>query len=283
MIELPLYPGARPCVRSGFCCKQAPCGFGKWNDAKTQCAHLEHGTDGRYVCAIVDDIMKDPTWVVSPAFGAGCCSPMNLDRRQIIANMRKPMPTIHFSTFARKRHVASSQYSHFDISEQEVLERVMNSHDRWIQGYRSGVILVPIDPQGFWSSTAVLNERDTIHGDYRPRKEGEEPRKSTWIYGDKVPALAVDVVLYSHDVLQEGDEAESLADYEIISINAHPTNENNVPMRPGTLMANHFTLSGGTATNMSPEAFVASLKRSVMYWKDKIEVRPHPLRDFDKA
>lgn len=77
-----------PCVRSGYCCKKAPCGFGDWNAEKTQCKHLETGTDGRYQCGIAAEIVKDPTWVFSPAFGAGCCSPMNSDRQGIIRGQR---------------------------------------------------------------------------------------------------------------------------------------------------------------------------------------------------
>lgn len=79
---LPLYPGAKPCLRSGFCCKQAPCGFGQWNADKTACTHLVGDGPGAYACVIADKIMEDPTWKFSPAFGAGCCSPMNLDRRE---------------------------------------------------------------------------------------------------------------------------------------------------------------------------------------------------------
>ena len=31
---------ARPCVRSGYCCKQAPCPFGEWDRDKNQCKYL---------------------------------------------------------------------------------------------------------------------------------------------------------------------------------------------------------------------------------------------------
>lgn len=70
-----------PCVRSGFCCKQAPCPFGKWNQAETQCAHLVGDRIGRYACGIHDEILGQPGADDCPAFGAGCCSPLNTDRR----------------------------------------------------------------------------------------------------------------------------------------------------------------------------------------------------------
>lgn len=62
------------CVHSGYCCRQAPCPFGKWNEHKHQCEFL---TDDN-MCAKYDEIKDLPGADISPAFGAGCCSPLNL-------------------------------------------------------------------------------------------------------------------------------------------------------------------------------------------------------------
>jgi len=78
----------------------------------------------------------------------------------------------------------------------------------------------------------------------------------------------VDVVLYRKDVLAENKENTTDAEWEIVSINASPE-EGELPIMPDTLIANHFQLSGGTATNMSDSEFVEALKKSVLYWKDK--------------
>jgi len=69
-----------PCLRSGFCCKQAPCPFGKWNEAKTQCEYLVGDEPGGYECGIYDEIVQQPGAELVPAFGAGCCSNLNSDR-----------------------------------------------------------------------------------------------------------------------------------------------------------------------------------------------------------
>ena len=53
-----------------------------------------------------------------------------------------------------------------------------------------------------------------------------------------------------------------------MSINAR-TCEDEEPITVGTLMANHFHIDGGTATGMTPEEFVAALRKSYLYWKDK--------------
>lgn len=75
----------RACVRSGFCCKKTPCGFGGWNNARTQCAYLGVDDKGLHLCEKFDEISLDPTSSVSPAFGAGCCMPLgNTDRERII-------------------------------------------------------------------------------------------------------------------------------------------------------------------------------------------------------
>jgi hypothetical protein len=69
------------CVRSGYCCKQAPCPFGKWDNEKHQCVHLEGEGIGLYSCGIYEEILGQPGADLCPAFGAGCCSPFNSDRR----------------------------------------------------------------------------------------------------------------------------------------------------------------------------------------------------------
>lgn len=82
--SLPLYPGAKPCVRSGYCCKKAPCAFGTWDENLKQCKHLQKDVEGQYECAIYEEITGKEFWELNPAFGAGCCSPLNSDRQRII-------------------------------------------------------------------------------------------------------------------------------------------------------------------------------------------------------
>jgi len=80
---LPLYPGSSPCLRSGYCCKTAACPFGTWDEVRHQCAHLGGGRPGQYACLIAAEIMGKPGWEMSPAFGAGCCSPGNSDHQKL--------------------------------------------------------------------------------------------------------------------------------------------------------------------------------------------------------
>lgn len=75
---------ARPCVRSGYCCKQGVCQFGEWDSAKNQCRHLLGDKPGEHACGIAEFIVECDGWDWSPAFGAGCCSPFNGDRLQLL-------------------------------------------------------------------------------------------------------------------------------------------------------------------------------------------------------
>ena len=83
---------AGACVGSGFCCKQAPCPFGQWDAEKHQCSYLvlSHHIDTHavYRCGKYEEILKQPFSDVSPAFGAGCCSPLFNEER---SNIRQAM------------------------------------------------------------------------------------------------------------------------------------------------------------------------------------------------
>jgi hypothetical protein len=79
---LPLYPGAKPCQRTGFCCEQGPCAFGTWDASAKRCIHLSYDGEAA-ICARFEEIVALPeaVWWMNPAFGAGCCSPMNSRRK----------------------------------------------------------------------------------------------------------------------------------------------------------------------------------------------------------
>lgn len=82
-----------PCVRSGFCCRQAVCPFGMWDGEREQCIHLQGDHEvapGVWMmrCDRYEEIVASGKGEFSPAFGAGCCSPMfNQDREAIIRAM----------------------------------------------------------------------------------------------------------------------------------------------------------------------------------------------------
>ena len=184
------------------------------------------------------------------------------------------MPSIAFSEFVR-RQTATSEHTSWTLSEEEVLQLTQDHFEEAKEGYRDGVILVPVPPEGFFSPVVILEEGQALCGSFKARREGETPRKSIQadVEGPKTPAVGVDVILYRADVLAEDDDRSSDAEWEVISINARVTEEEQ-PIAPMTLLANHFQADGGTATGMSPEEFEAALRVSYRYWSNKAMKKP---------
>jgi len=194
------------------------------------------------------------------------------------------MPEIAVSQFVR-RQTKESEFSYYDGKWEDLVKLVTTHFPNALLGYRDGVCLVSVPVNDFYTSvvqfyTSVvqLNEGDELEGVYLPRQTGETPRKRVWKKnGQKMPAKYCEIVLYRHDVLAENNEQSCDADWEIISINASPEGgvpEGGIPLTVGTLLANHFQDSGGTATHMSPEKLVHALRVSYFYWKDKINCKP---------
>lgn len=188
------------------------------------------------------------------------------------------MTTIHITNFVRHRQTPQSGFSHWEIPDSVLLERVQRNLPKAKTGYREGVVLVPVEPEGFFSGVVQLQEGDRLVGEYVARRPGETPRKSSYsLTGKKMPAKRVDIVLYHHDVLKEKNENETDAEWEIVSVNASPTDEE-TPIPTGALIANHLGLSGGTDTKMSDSEFVSLLRKSVEFWADKANAAPDHLR-----
>ena len=161
------------------------------------------------------------------------------------------------------------------------LVSLMNEHDAvfwrgvgwgFSTGYRKGVVLVSISPEdlpGPLKSRVVLVNRGTEFVTVcKSRVAGETPRKKSMALVDELPdAKYITAVLYHKDVLAEDNDRTTECDWEVVMILCQVDKEE--PMAVGTLLANHFKLPGGTATNMSNDEFVQTLGRSVRYWSNK--------------
>ncbi|MGR5555777.1 hypothetical protein ACQKQC_05685 [Vibrio fortis] len=75
----------RSCLNSGWCCRKSPCGFGEWSQELSRCIYLVPSVDApdRFLCGKYEEISAIPSAKFNPAFGYGCCSPMNSDREAI--------------------------------------------------------------------------------------------------------------------------------------------------------------------------------------------------------
>jgi len=168
------------------------------------------------------------------------------------------------------RQTPESQFTHWDITQLELEQRIQNSFEHKLPGYRKGVWRVAVEPEGFWSPVVTLEPGDELQGDFSSRVEGEEPRQHHYKIGPKSAAQFVEVILYESYVLAEGGNNQYDDAFEIIAVNASPIPEES-PIQPNTLIANHFTngSDGGTSTGLSDREFVALLEKSVKWWKNR--------------
>jgi len=195
--------------------------------------------------------------------------------------------SVHINSFVR-RQTEDSEFSHWILTDDELLDRIQQAaeHGKFTPSYRPDVLAVHIAVQRgeFYTGVVKLQEGDKLVGEYSSRRNGETPRKSVHVARvqerdaeqltlSKSPAVAVDVILYHHGALLEGNENETDCDWEVVSINARVTYEPQ-PIHPMTLMHNHFGSDGGTATKMTPEKFEESLKEAFLYWNDKAMLMP---------
>lgn len=172
------------------------------------------------------------------------------------------MTTIKTNPFTH-RQTPDSSFGHFNGSWEELEALVLSHFDKAKPGYRDGVVLVPVPPEGFMSSILKVSGDTSLWASFGPRRKGEAPfiqvvAKGT---GSKVPATHVDIVLYRHDVLVENSEHSCDADWEIVSVNCRVTEEE-TPMDPVTMARNFLHLEGGTKGDFSAEDFA----KSIIFW-----------------
>lgn len=159
-----------------------------------------------------------------------------------------------------KRQTPDSPFSHFDGSW-ELLERLVAQHfHRARPGYKDGVKLVLVPVAGFYTSIVQLGAETPLEATFAPRREGEAPFIQVTVpAAHKQLANAVEVVVYSHETL--GNDASTDADWEIVSINARPTEEPE-PMTPMAMARNFLELPGGTKAEYTAEEFA----KAIVFW-----------------
>ena len=165
-----------------------------------------------------------------------------------------------------KRQTPESGFSHFEGSWEELADMAANvmRYPHCVRpGYKDGVILVDLDPFKFRSAIVELTEDTKLSATYAPRRIGEAPFIRIGAKGDKQRAKYASVVLYRADVLDENNERETDAEWEIVAIKARTTEEEE-PMDPYTMARNFLHLKGGTKGDFTAEQFA----QSIVYWNN---------------
>lgn len=175
-------------------------------------------------------------------------------------------PTIGINPFVT-RQTRDSRFSHYAGSFEDVIELAKANFENATDGYRDGVCLVSVAPEAFFSGVVQITEETQLRATFEARRKGEDPFLNVVaIESDKLPAKVVELVLYRRDVLLEDsdDSAPTGCEWELISINARPTEEPE-PMHPVAMARNMLGMSGGSAASYTAEEFA----KAVVYWSNR--------------
>ena len=179
------------------------------------------------------------------------------------------MQTIKTNPFARAQHTPTAPRGHYNGTWEQLEAIVSENFDKGHQGYKPGVMLVPVPAEEFMSACVPCTEGMAFNTSYAPRRPGENSVITVTTTNEKVPAVAVDIVLYSHAVLMEDNDASSNADWEIIALLPRMCQEPE-PMHPITMMRNFLHLAGGTQASYTAEEFA----KAILYWAQHVMVEP---------
>lgn len=169
-----------------------------------------------------------------------------------------------------RRQTPESGYSHCVKSWEWVedvtafvLEGFQNGFDDGAvhSGYKEGVLLVDLPAEYFYSAIVDLKEDTKLTANYAPRRAEEAAFVRVSAKAKKQPAKYASVVLYSHAVLMENNEADTDAEWEIVAIKARVSEEEE-PMDPYTMARNFLQMKGGTKGDFTAEQFA----KSIVYW-----------------
>ena len=190
--------------------------------------------------------------------------------------------TVGVSNFA-KRQTKDSEFTHWNgtwdelgLLASELL--IDNERDKdkfetpmFEQGYRKGVWVLHVPEhmchRFFTYTDFPMFEGMSLIATYEkvPGREHEPPKVRVRINEPKKVCKYVDLILYSHEVLIENDDASTDLPWEVVSINGR-LEKDAPPMDPMTIVRNWKHLPGGTEMKgMTPENVLEMLCQAVIY------------------
>ena len=180
-------------------------------------------------------------------------------------NIEKEKNFVGLSDFV-KRQTEESRFSYYKGTWSELQELVEENYKNGNveKGYRDGVVLVTVPNEGFYTSICKLDENSIIETTVIKRQTFEEPYASSVVVnGSKQESKLTKVVLYSHEVLEEDNSANSNAAWEIISVNCEPYPKSS-PIDPVTMVRNQLNKPGGTKAEYSLDEYL----ESIYFWSN---------------
>jgi hypothetical protein len=117
----------------------------------------------------------------------------------------------------------------------------------------------------------ALEPETPLQAVYTARRDGEAPYVEVRVpAAQKQPAAAVDIVIYSHEVLARDGDASSELPWEVISVNAR-LDEEPEPLSPMAMARNFLGLPGGSE---GAEYTAEDFARAIVYWSQHAMCAP---------
>jgi hypothetical protein len=166
------------------------------------------------------------------------------------------------------RQTAESKFSNYEGTIEEVVEMAHYKLNKMDPKEHAPIMKLEVGPQGFKSGVVHVKKAMPLSSELVTRRDGEDPYIDTCAVGagQKQDAAKVVLIVYSHVALAA--DATTNADYELVSINAQLTTEEE-PLTPVTMSRNFLGRHGGTKSEYTAEEFA----RSIAYWQDKAMIK----------
>jgi len=176
-----------------------------------------------------------------------------------------------WSDFARGRHVPGGKHTWYEGTANELLDLVREGWPRRLPGAgRDGldqVVVVPVKPAGFVSSTVIVEINTTLHAVFDRRQAHEDGFIRVTADGPREEVRFASAVLYAADTLLENEGKRSGDfDWEVVCLIAGPFDAE--PMDPLTMARNMLEKPGGTYCKYSALEFA----EAVWFWAGRATV-----------
>tara|TARA_Y100000590_G_C15383946_1_gene887467 strand:- start:103 stop:675 length:573 start_codon:yes stop_codon:yes gene_type:complete len=174
----------------------------------------------------------------------------------------------------RQNKESGKTYSDLSFDEIAKYATQQLEKDNYINGYREGVLLIPVEPhmnKHFVCPFTAIDEKTTLKAKSVKRRPNEQPYIQIRATSGKLCKTGkVDLILYHNSVLKETDEHTEGAEWELISFHSIPEGVNEMPMGPVTMMRNQLELPGGTKGEYSSKKWA----ESVDFWQKYAILEP---------
>jgi hypothetical protein len=176
-----------------------------------------------------------------------------------------------WSEFALTRHVPRGKHTWYEGTAEELLALVRTGWpDRRPGAGRDDldkVVIVPVAPARFVSSTVRVEENTVLHAVFDRRQAHEDGFVRVTAEGPREDVRFASVVLYSaYTLLENGGKRSGDFDWEVVCLIAGPTEDE--PMDPVTMARNLLEKPGGTHCEYSAGEFA----EAVWYWSGRASV-----------